>query len=186
MIKKIPNILTMSRIIILPAFLLIPYYQSDKARLIFLLLFTYASITDFLDGYLARKHSIITTFGRIFDPVADKALILVLCIVLLVSKRYMVDFIFIPIVFILLRELIISGIRENVASLSINIKVSKLAKYKTCVQMLALGFLIMGSGVNLPFQIIDSIGIVLLYLSLIITIITSVDYYMTIRKKISS
>ena len=77
MFKHIPNLLTLSRLFIIPIFLIIPYYNSTLARSVILGLFTYACISDFLDGYLARKYNIGSNFGRIFDPIADKALILV-------------------------------------------------------------------------------------------------------------
>jgi CDP-diacylglycerol--glycerol-3-phosphate 3-phosphatidyltransferase len=84
--KNIPNILTLSRLLLVPVFIVFIFLHSIEARIIFLILFIYASITDFLDGYLARKYDLKSNFGRVFDPIADKALVLVIFVFILVKN----------------------------------------------------------------------------------------------------
>ena len=184
--SKIPNILTLTRLASVPLFSLFLFVDSIQYRLIFLALFVYASITDFLDGYLARKYNINTTFGRVFDPIADKSLILVVFIVLLVKNISYAPYIVIPIMVILLRELVISGIREGLAVKQIIVNVSKLGKYKTTIQMICLGFLILGGKENIYLVYIEYIGIVLTYLSMIISFISGLDYIIKVYKDLLS
>lgn len=174
--SKIPNILTLSRLVIIPFFLLNLVFDSIGARYIFLFLFLYASLTDFLDGYLARVYNIGSNFGRIFDPIADKALILMVCVIILVRDYYIALLIIIPILVILLRELVISGIREGLAIQNVSIPVTRLAKYKTATQMIALSFLIIGGPDGVFYYLCQNIGIVILYASMVISLITGIQY----------
>ncbi len=184
--SKIPNILTLTRLAVVPLFSLFLFDDSLEYRIIFLALFIYASITDFFDGYLARKYNINTTFGRVFDPIADKSLILVVFIVLLVKNISYAPYIVIPIMVILVRELVISGIREGLAVKKIVIHVSKLGKYKTTIQMICLGFLILGGQENIFLICIEYTGIVLTYVSMIISFISGLDYIIKVYKDIVS
>jgi cardiolipin synthase len=186
MFQHIPNLLTLSRLFIIPIFLIIPYYNSTLARSVILGLFTYACVSDFLDGYLARKYNIGSNFGRIFDPIADKALILVVSCMILVRDKEFIDFLLYPIVIILIRELVVSGLRENLSSMSLSLKVTTLAKYKTLIQMLAFGFLIYGGTDNTWFLSNKIIGIFLLYIAMIISLITGFQYLMFTYKNMNN
>lgn len=176
MIASIPNILTLSRIILIPIFPMLIWYHSIPERIFFTVLFTIASLTDFFDGYIARTYNINSNFGRIFDPISDKVLILVLCITILIKDSNVTNYILLPILVILVRELIISGIREGLASQNKIIKVSRLAKYKTASQMVALGFLIMAGSENYFLSTIQIIGIIVLYISMFLSLFTGIMY----------
>lgn len=182
--SNIPNILTLSRLAVIPFFVVLLFVDSLNVRIFFLGLFIYASITDFLDGYLARKYKIQTLVGKVFDPIADKSLILVVYIVLLVKNIDYAPYIVIPIIVILLRELVISGLREGLASKQVYLNVSKLGKYKTTFQMISLGFLIIGGGENEFLMMLGNIGIVLVYVAMIISFVSAVDYIMKIYKNL--
>ncbi len=150
-------------------------YSKLDDRWIFLGLFTFASITDFFDGYLARKYGLISNFGRIFDSIADKALVIILCIIVLLKNPSIVGIIIIPIVIMILREIIISGIREGLANKH-TIRTSRLGKYKALLQMLALGFLIIGGEETSFYLYCQYIGIIILYLSVIVSLISGYYY----------
>lgn len=176
MLQKIPNLLTLSRLIVIPLFLLNLIFNSVDARYIFLFIFLYASITDFLDGYIARAYNINSNFGRIFDPIADKALILMVCIILVIRDNNIATLIVIPILIILLRELVISGVREGLAVRNIYVPVSRLSKWKTALQMVALSFLIMSGHESWLYISCQTIGIVTLYVAMVISLITGIQY----------
>lgn len=182
--KNLPNILTISRIMLIPLFILMVWYSTPVYRFIFLAIYIYASITDFLDGYLAREYNLQSTFGRIMDPIADKALILILCIVILLKDYNTAMLIFIPVIILLARELIISGIREGLANSNITIHVSKIGKYKTAMQMVSLGFLIAGGTENWFFIAVNAIGIALLLIAVVLSVWSGLQYITTFYKHI--
>jgi cardiolipin synthase len=174
--SQIPNILTISRLVIIVFFPLMLVYVDITSRWIFLGLYTLAAITDFLDGYFARIYNIGSNFGRVMDPIADKVLILTLCIVILVRDTYFASFLVIPMLFLLIRELIVSGIREALAENNIQIKVSTLAKYKTGLQLVGMGFLIMGGIENWFYITAQYIGLALIILALAVSLISAIIY----------
>jgi cardiolipin synthase (CMP-forming) len=140
MFKKIPNLLTASRIVIIPFILIAMYFeQSVFSHRLAAMLFLYACITDFLDGWLARTYSIQSEFGKIFDPIADKLLVGSVIVVLVYYDK--ADLF--PAVAIICREILVSGLREFLAELRISVPVSKLAKIKTFVQMGAIFLLVL-------------------------------------------
>jgi CDP-diacylglycerol--glycerol-3-phosphate 3-phosphatidyltransferase len=182
--KNIPNILTLSRLLLVPVFIVFIFMHSIEARIIFLILFIYASITDFLDGYLARKYDLKSNFGRVFDPIADKALVLVIFVVILVKNFEYSIYISVPILIMILRELLISGIREALAGDNIKIVSSGLGKYKTAVQMVCLGCLILAGKENLFLVITQWLGISLTYLATILSVLSAVYYIKQVYKKL--
>ncbi|MDR2007676.1 MAG: CDP-diacylglycerol--glycerol-3-phosphate 3-phosphatidyltransferase [Alphaproteobacteria bacterium] len=175
--KQLPNILTLIRLVIIPSFIAMLFVEDTIFnRWIFLILFTIASITDFLDGYLARKYQVTSNFGRIFDPIADKSLIIIVCIMVLLKDVDLAKLIIIPVMITILRELVISGVREGIATQQVIIKVNRIGKYKATFQMLALGFLIIGGYENDFYENCMNFGVLLLYFSVILSLLSGFQY----------
>lgn len=172
---KLPNLLTLSRIAAIPILIALLYFPSPMTRWIALVLFAAAGITDYLDGYLARHLGETSAMGRAFDPIADKLLVSSI-IVILVAIRQIEGLMVIPAIIILCREILVSGLREYLAEIKVPLPVSRLAKWKTGLQMGALGFLIVGEQAGpaiLPMQIIGDAG---LWVAAALTIVTGYDY----------
>ena len=179
MLRKIPNILTIGRIIIVPFFVLAFYLPGFYGDLTACVLFVIASFTDFLDGMLARMMSEESKLGELLDPIADKIIVATALILLVMSgtiKHYEV----IAAIIILTREILISGLREFLARGQIKLPVTNLAKLKTFLQMLAIALLLTGETGNRIFNFEDYnaqiIGIILLWLSAFLTLYTGYDY----------
>ncbi len=168
---NLPNILTLSRIAIIPIVLATFFFDSPAMRWTAVSLFTLAGITDFFDGYLARRANQVSRLGRFLDPIADKLLVASV-LLMLVGFHRVEEWSYIPAIIILLREILVSGLREFLAELRVGLPVTKLAKGKTTVQMIALGFLIVGT--TLP--LVKPIGEVLLWMAALLTLITGYDY----------
>lgn len=176
--KNLPNYLTLFRIISIPIIVVSFYFDDSKfAHRFGAIFFVIASFTDFLDGYLARKYNIISEFGRMFDPIADK--LLVGCVLLMLVKHNRADEV--PCLLILAREFTIAGMREFLAQVRVSIPVSRLAKVKTFIQMVALTLLILGSKAS-GIDFLDEIGHVALWISSILTIITGFSYFQASSK----
>jgi len=171
---NVPNLLTLSRIAVIPIVVITFYVDSPAARWVALGLFSAAGITDFFDGYLARRSNQVSRFGRFLDPIADKLLVASLLLLLVGFERVSI-WSYLPALVILLRELLVSGLREFLAEIQVGLPVTKLAKWKTFLQMLSLGFLIVGTASPswLPAQIVGEIG---LWLAATLTLITGYDY----------
>lgn len=171
---NLPNILTLSRIFVIPLVIAMFYWDSPTTRWVMLGLFTAAGITDFFDGYLARRSNQVSAFGRFLDPIADKLLVAALLLMLVGFER-MSAWSYLPAVIILMRELLVSGLREFLAQTQVSIPVSTLAKWKTTLQMFTLGFLIIGTDAPtwIPAQMIGEVG---LWLAALLTLITGYDY----------
>ena len=179
MLKKIPNILTIGRILIVPFFVLAFYLPGFYGDLTAFALFLIASFTDFLDGMLARMLGEESKLGELLDPIADKIIVATALILLVMSgtiKHYEV----IAAIIILTREILISGLREFLAKGKIRLPVSNLAKLKTFLQMVAIALLLTGETGNkiLNFQDYNAqtIGIILLWLSAFLTLYTGYEY----------
>jgi cardiolipin synthase len=168
---NLPNILTLSRIAIIPIVLATFFFDSTAMRWTAVSLFTLAGITDFFDGHLARRAKQVSRLGRFLDPIADKLLIASVLLVLVGFNR-VDEWTYIPAIVIMLREILVSGLREFLAELRVGLPVTKLAKSKTTVQMIALGFLIVGTAVPLA----KPTGEFLLWLAALLTMITGYDY----------
>ena len=179
MLKKIPNILTIGRIILVPFFVLAFYLPGFYGDLTAFAIFVVASFTDFLDGMLARMMGEESKLGELLDPIADK-IIVATALILLVMDGTIRHYEVIAAITILTREILISGLREFLAKGQIKLPVSNLAKLKTFLQMLAIALLLTGETGNkiLNFQDYNAqtIGIILLWLSAFLTLYTGYEY----------
>jgi cardiolipin synthase (CMP-forming) len=180
MLKKIPNILTIGRIIIVPFFVVAFYLPGFYGDLTAFTLFIAASFTDFLDGMLARMFKEESKLGELLDPIADK-IIVATALILLVMDGTIRHYEVVAAIIILTREILISGLREFLAKGQINLPVSNLAKLKTFLQMVAISLLLTGETGNkiLNFQNYNAqtIGIILLWLSAFLTLYTGYEYF---------
>ena len=176
---KIPNYLTIGRIIFVPIFVVAFYLPGFYGDIIPFTLFLIASFTDFLDGLLARMYKEESKLGELLDPIADK-IIVATALLLLVMDSTIKNYEVIAAIIILTREILVSGLREFLAKGQINLPVSNLAKLKTFLQMLAIAILLTGETGNkiLNFQDYNAqtIGIILLWLSAFITLYTGYEY----------
>lgn len=176
----IPNILTLGRIFAIPILVVTFHFEGNRYVWISLAIYFLASVSDYLDGYLARKMNLQSNFGRLLDPIADK-LIVSTVILLLVKNDIISGWHIIAAIVILCREILVSGLREFLAKTTESkediLPVTYLSKIKTAIQMLALGFLIgspaAATTILPPCQ---SIGIILLWIASIITMYTGYQY----------
>ena len=180
----VPNILTLFRscaAIILP---LIIIYGGEIGALIATPILILAGVSDYFDGFFARKYKVVSNFGKILDPVADK--LLVIGVIFALASENMLDYYysFFPALLIVLREILISGLRESISSYKISLEVTLLAKWKTTIQLVACGsFLVWRS--NTFFynnEILGLISYILLWIAGIITFITGLQYIIKIIK----
>jgi len=176
---KIPNYLTIGRIIIVPVFVVSFYLPGFYGDIITFALFVVASFTDFLDGLLARMYKEESKLGELLDPIADK-IIVAAALILLVMDGTIKNYEVIAAIIILTREILISGLREFLAKGRIKLPVSNLAKLKTFLQMFSISILLTGETGNkiLNFQDYNAqtIGIILLWFSAFLTLYTGYDY----------
>ena len=181
---KIPNILTIGRIILAPIFIGTFYLPGALGDWIPFFIFVLASFTDFLDGLLARLYKEESKLGELLDPIADK-IIVATALILLVMNSTIMNYEVIAAIIILTREILISGLREFLAKVQVSMPVNNLAKFKTFLQMFAIAALLTGESGNKLIQFgdynIHTIGIILLWIAAFLTIYTGYDY---IRKKI--
>ena len=187
MIMKIPNILTIGRIIIVPIFVISFFIPGIVGDLVPFFLFVLASFTDYLDGFLARLYKEESKLGELLDPIADKILVAA-ALVLLVMNGIIKNYEVIAAIVILAREILISGLREFLAKRKeASLPVSSLAKFKTFIQMLSIAMLLTGETGNKIINFQDynaqTIGIILLWISAFLTLYTGYDY---LRKGIDS
>ncbi len=171
MLTTAPNILTVSRVLLVPLILGMFYIDAPWARWLAASLFLIAATTDYVDGYLARSWQMQSPFGRWLDPVADKLLVAATVVMLVGFDRAPL----LPALVIVLREITVSGLREYMAEVSVGLPVSRLAKWKTAVQMVAIGLLLVGDAgpAWLPLQAIGWWG---LWGAAILTLVTGYDY----------
>ena len=174
MLLSLPNLLTLSRIAVIPLLLASFYLPGDASSWVPLGLFAAAGITDFFDGYLARRYKQTSNLGRFLDPVADKLLVAA-TLLFLVGMSRINDWSLVPAVIILCREIMVSGLREFLAELRIGMPVSKLAKWKTAAQIFALCFLLGGPAVQDYFDAM-LVGDFLLWAAGLLTVWTGYDY----------
>lgn len=176
--RNLPNILTWSRIGIIPPLIFLMMQEPAWCSWTALGLYTYACVTDFFDGYLARKMNVISAIGKFLDPIADKLLIAALLLTLAALDR-LADLWIIPALVILIREIFIAGLREYLGPLDVKLPVSLLAKWKTTSQMFCLGFLIVGPYAEnvLPFDLTSlEVGHWLLAIAAVLSVITGWNY----------
>ena len=174
---NLPNILTFSRIIAIPILVCLLLFVPDPAGSWFAFsVYTFACITDFFDGYLARAWHQQSAFGRFLDPIADKLLISSVLLVLVGIDRFQ-GLSVLPAAVILCREIVVSGLREFLAEIRVGIPVSSLAKWKTGIQMLTMGFLLVGpNGPNFGPLTTLEIGVAGLWIAASLTVVTGADY----------
>src|SRR5271169_3498731 len=177
---SLPNVLTYVRIAAVPVVVGLLYWQSILdgglwLRWVALAVFISAGVTDILDGYFARIWGQQSSLGRMLDPIADKLLV-ASCLLMLAAEDTIRGWTLLAAVIILCREILVSGLREYLAELRVSVPVTKLAKWKTVVQMVAVGFLIAGDAGDLIVPVVTQIGITLLWLSAILTLYTGWDY----------
>lgn len=178
---NIPNLLTYGRILAVPAIVICFFIEgklaiSNTARWVAFWIFVIASLTDFLDGYLARIWNQTSNIGRMLDPIADK--LLVASILLLVAAdQTIAGWSIWAAITILCREILVSGLREYLAALKVSVPVTRIAKWKTTVQLVAIAFLLAGPAGDEIMPYTTLLGILLLWLAAILTIYTGYDYF---------
>jgi cardiolipin synthase (CMP-forming) len=174
---SLPNILTYGRLAAIPAVVGLLFWPEDHwSRWFALGVFVIAAITDYFDGYFARAYAQQSALGRMLDPIADKLLVAA-CLLMLVSDDTIHSWNLWAAIVILCREILVSGLREFLAELKVSVPVSRVAKWKTTMQLLALGFLIAGPAGETVLPGTIAIGIVLLWAAAILTLYTGWDYF---------
>jgi cardiolipin synthase len=176
----LPNILTYGRIAAVPVVVGLLYWQNIIEgglwlRWVALGIFIAAGVTDILDGYFARIWGQQSSLGRMLDPIADKLLV-ASCLLMLAAEKSIHGVTLLAAVIILCREILVSGLREYLAELRVGVPVTRLAKWKTIGQMVAIGFLIAGEAGEKVLPPTIEIGIALLWASAILTLYTGYDY----------
>jgi cardiolipin synthase (CMP-forming) len=176
LVLALPNILTYGRIVAVPLIVAcLFFFDGNTARWMALTLFGAACITDWLDGYLARVWQQQSALGQMLDPIADK--LLVATTLLILTHNNTIDGWHIwAAVIILCREILVSGLREFLAELNVKIHVTQLAKWKTSLQMIALGVLLAGPAGEQLVPGVFNIGLVLLWIAALLTLLTGYDY----------
>ncbi len=185
-LMNLPNILTLSRVAAVPVVVFLLLFESKQSCFWAAAVFTAAAITDWLDGYLARKWGIVTVLGKFLDPLADKLIVMAALIMLIPLDR-------VPawgVLVILARELIVSGIRSIASSEGIVIAASDLGKYKTIFQMIAIVGLLLhyryywffGVQFDFLYPSLHNAGIFIFYISLFLTVWSGVDYFVKFFK----
>jgi cardiolipin synthase (CMP-forming) len=177
----IPNLLTYGRIIAVPIVVACLYWQSILngglwLRWVALGIFIAAGITDILDGYFARSLGQQSSFGRMLDPIADKLLV-ASCLLMLAADETIKGWSLWAAIVILCREILVSGLREYLAELRVSVPVTRLAKWKTTAQLVAIGFLLAGQAGDQIVPVVTLTGLTLLWISAIVTLYTGYDYF---------
>jgi CDP-diacylglycerol--glycerol-3-phosphate 3-phosphatidyltransferase len=176
----LPNLLTLSRILAVPILVFLLWRPTPIDYAVTFVLYCIVGITDYFDGYLARAQGQISRFGQFLDPIADKIMVAAVIVMLISSRKANpipeIDGLhIIAALIILLREIIVSGLREFLAPLNVSMPVSQLAKWKTTFQLVALGALILGGA--FPHELwVHNVGLVCLWLAAALTLVTGYDY----------
>jgi len=177
----VPNLLTYARIAAVPAVVACLYWQDILhgglwLRWVALVVFVAAGVTDVLDGYFARKWGEQSIFGRMLDPIADKLLV-ASCLLMLAGDGTIRGWSLLAAIVILCREILVSGLREYLAELRVGVPVTQLARWKTTLQLVAVGFLVAGRAGDAIAPVVTPIGLTLLWLSALLTLYTGWDYF---------
>ncbi len=189
----LPNALTIMRIVLVPIFVVAFVVPGDAARLVAFAVFALAGISDWLDGFAARKLKAGSDFGRMLDPIADKVLVAVALMMLVAEGTFRKDIpgtgesVFsllrlVPALIILSREILVSGLREFLAGTRVSVPVTNVAKFKTAVQMIAIGAMILTPlaseyAPDLPGKTYTGIAYILLWVAAALTVYTGVIYF---------
>ena len=176
----LPNILTYGRIAAVPVVVALLYWQSIEGgglwlRWVALGVFIAAGVTDILDGYFARIWGQTSSLGRMLDPIADKLLV-ASSLLMLAAEEIIHGWSLLAAIIILCREILVSGLREYLAELHVGVPVTRLAKWKTIGQMVAVGFLIAGPAGDKIIPVVTQVGIFLLWASALLTLYSGYDY----------
>lgn len=175
MLHSLPNAMTIARIVLIPVIVLTFYMPGPEARWIAAGLFVVAAVTDYLDGWLARALKVESDFGRFLDPIADKLLVAAVLVMLAGFDR-LSELSLIAAVLILFRELLVSGLREFLAGKAVAMPVTKLAKWKTATQLVALPLLLVGDAASVGGIPLQWPGEVLLWIAAVLTAQTGLAY----------
>ena len=172
---SLPNLLTLSRILAVPLLVALLWWPGWKTGyLIAFGLYCLMGITDYFDGYLARAQGTVSKLGQFLDPIADK--IMIAAVILILTGKGMIEGIHvIAALIILLREIAVSGLREFLAGLRVSVPVSQLAKWKTALQLVSLGALILAGGTP-HWPLPQQVGLVSLWGAAVLTLVTGWDY----------
>ncbi|MEO6248093.1 MAG: CDP-diacylglycerol--glycerol-3-phosphate 3-phosphatidyltransferase [Sphingomicrobium sp.] len=176
----LPNLLTLSRIFAVPILVFLLWRPMPLDYAVTFVLYCVVGITDYFDGYVARAHGQISRLGQFLDPIADKIMVAAVLIMLISSRKAnplpeIAGLHIVAALVILLREIIVSGLREYLATLQVSVPVSQLAKWKTTFQIVALGGLILGGAVpHMPW--VHLVGLGCLWAAAILTLVTGWDY----------
>jgi cardiolipin synthase len=173
---SLPNILTYLRILAVPLVAASFHIEGDAGRWLAFGLFCFASVTDYFDGYLARLWAQQSSLGRMLDPIADKLLVSVSLLVL-AGEGTIGGWSMWAAVIILMREIFVSGLREFLAELKVSVPVTRLAKWKTTIQLVAIGFLLAGPAGDTLVPGTTEVGLVLLWTAALVTLYTGWDYF---------
>jgi cardiolipin synthase (CMP-forming) len=174
---NLPNLLTYARLMAIPAVVSLLFWPNEGwARWAALSVFIVAGITDYFDGYLARILSQHSALGRMLDPIADKLLV-ASCLLMLTADKTIQGWSLWAAIIILCREILVSGLREFLAELKVSVPVSRVAKWKTTLQLVAVGFLIAGPAGEQVLPGTVRIGLILLWISALLTLYTGWDYF---------
>lgn len=171
MLTSPPNLLSVSRIALIPVIVALFYVPGDWPRWLACVIFVIAATTDFFDGWLARNWQMQSPLGRWLDPVADKLLVAAVIVMLVAFGRAPV----LPALVIVLREITVSGLREYLAEVSVGLPVSRLAKWKTAFQMVAIVFLLLGPA-GPDWLPVAEIGAFCIWVAAVLTLVTGWDY----------
>lgn len=175
----LPNLLTLSRIAAIPVLILLAWIRQPWSDMAACAVFSVAAITDYFDGKIARDRKLTSGFGRMLDPIADKLLVGA-ALMLLVGLDRLSPIGLLPAIVIMLREILVSGLREYLATLRVGMPVTPLAKWKTGMQMGALGVLLAGdrgaATIGLGFLPVTLIGEIMLWTAAALTLVTGWDY----------
>ena len=180
---SLPNLLTLSRILAVPILVFLLWRPSPVDYAVTFVLYCIVGITDYLDGYLARAWGSISKLGQFLDPIADKIMVAAVLVMLISSRKAnpvpeIAGLHIIAALVILLREIIVSGLREYLAGLQVSVPVSALAKWKTTLQLIALGALILGGALpHAPW--VHDVGLICLWFAAALTLVSGYDYLRT-------
>ena len=170
---NLPNKITLIRILMIPIFIIVYYLPLELNHIISAIIFAVAALTDWVDGFIARKYDMVTKFGEFLDPLADK--LIVVAALALLLEVYATPWFAIPAILIIGRELVISGLREWMAKIGLSnkVKVSMIGKVKTWVQMIAIAVLLIASNEYLFFT---SLGFILIYAAAFMSVWSMIHY----------
>ena len=179
MLTDLPNLLTLSRIAAIPLLVLLVAVRDPRADFAASMVFALAGITDYFDGHFARSLAQVSSIGRMLDPIADKLLVGATLMVL-AGEGHLTPWGLFPAIVIMMREILVSGLREFLAGVRVGLPVTNLAKWKTGFQMGALGALVAGDAgarvVHLAFLHVADIGLAMLWVAAFLTLFTGWDY----------